>query len=229
MKKIYTVIIFCLLSTFLKAQTVNFYLTSDSVVYGGTENYSFWASADIVNNGVDSVVIEAVRLVNIVPNFPNWLSAMCNGSYCYSNLDTIWFTVHPGTTELFKMTFRYMVHNTDTAHTYIHFRSITPGITFEHYQNYYAMDSLVLLTSVSPISDFKFPITIFPNPFTDELTVSSSEPGEIKIRDIYGRLVYEQKQQTVNSKLQTASWAAGIYFVEVITGEGRVVRKVVKQ
>ncbi|MFI5218768.1 MAG: T9SS type A sorting domain-containing protein [Bacteroidia bacterium] len=229
MKKIYTFIIFYLLSTFLKAQTVNFYLTSDSVVYGATAMQSFAATADIVNNSQDSVIVEAVRLINIVPVSGLWETAICVGGNCYSWIDTITFTIHAGATKQFLMYFRYLLHNTDTAHTYIQFKSITPGITFEQYQNFYGMDSLVLLTGISSISNPKLQASISPNPFSGELAVRSSETGEIKIKDIYGRLGYVQKLQTVNSKLQTVNWSNGIYFVEVITQKERVVGKVVKE
>ena len=91
------------------------------------------------------------------------------------------------------------------------------------------------LASVVGINEFnsnEIILSVSPNPFTDELVVRNSEFGakaKIKIQDIYGRLVYEQKPATVNRKLQTVNWQQGIYFVEVITEERRMVRKVVKQ
>ena len=93
-------------------------------------------------------------------------------------------------------------------------------------------DTTITTTIQSAIQNPKSSISISPNPFTNELTITTSHPtaiAEIKIQDIYGRLVYEQKPAAVNRKLQTVNWQQGIYFVEVITEDGRVVRKVVKQ
>lgn len=84
-------------------------------------------------------------------------------------------------------------------------------------------------------------IKIIPNPFTDELTVSSSESSEktvpiaiwIKIWDVYGRIIYSQKHLTSHFTLHTSNWSNGIYFIQIIPinreDEERVVRKIVKQ
>ena len=87
----------------------------------------------------------------------------------------------------------------------------------------------IITTGIETISTDQFPIHIFPNPFTDELTVNSTMQGEIKIYDICGRIVYTETLSSFSTHQITANWQKGIYFVEVITDEGRVVRKVVKQ
>jgi len=75
-------------------------------------------------------------------------------------------------------------------------------------------------------------IAIAPNPFTDELAVSIKRPGEkaeLKIRDIYSRIIYSQKLLTVSCMLHTASWSNGIYFLEIVSEDGKMVSKIVKQ
>ncbi|MFI5218770.1 MAG: SBBP repeat-containing protein [Bacteroidia bacterium] len=64
----------------------------------------------------------------------------------------------------------------------------------------------VFPTGIETISNFQFSISIFPNPFSEELIISSSEFGdkaEIKIYDMFGRIIYSQKLLTANCKLQT--------------------------
>jgi len=74
----------------------------------------------------------------------------------------------------------------------------------------------------------KLKIKISPNPFTNELTVQCEVPGEIKIYDVFGRIVHAQKFSN-RCIINTETWNSGIYFVEIQTEKGRVVRKVVKQ
>jgi type IX secretion system substrate protein len=212
------------------SQGVNFYLTTDSVVYGGTAQQSFCATADVVNNGPDSVVVEAVRLINIVPAPPFWESALCVGGNCYSWIDTIWFTVHAGTAQQFRMYFRYYLHNTDTAHTYIQLKSITPGIVFEQYQNFYGMDSLILFT---PVNEVESPdqLNICPIP-ANEFTVINWKLGagdEIRIADALGKTLFTKKILSPASdfRLLTSTFQNGIYFLSVQTGREVVTKKIV--
>ena len=61
-----------------------------------------------------------------------------------------------------------------------------------------------LVTSVNEENRNSENISVYPNPFGDELTVSSKQFGakaQIKIQDIYGRIIYSQEFLTVNCKL----------------------------
>ena len=82
------------------------------------------------------------------------------------------------------------------------------------------------------IQNLLTPITIFPNPFTDELIVKSLDPqikAEIKIYDVFCRIVLSQSFKSSTNALQTTYWPQGIYFVEVISEKGKAVKKMVKQ
>ena len=95
-----------------------------------------------------------------------------------------------------------------------------------------AVTEVVLPTSIISVQHSTFNVSFTPNPFADELTISSNElteKAEIRIRDIHGRVIHSQNLLTENCKLKTENWASGIYFVEVITEKEQVVRKVVKQ
>jgi len=80
--------------------------------------------------------------------------------------------------------------------------------------------------------------SVTPNPFTDELTVSipifrekfgDNKKAEIKIYDVFGRIIYVKQFPTAYCLLLTSHWQQGIYFVEVITEKERMVKKIVKQ
>lgn len=84
-------------------------------------------------------------------------------------------------------------------------------------------------TTVNDYTNVNSQIGIFPNPFTNEFTVSGLQfPNELKIFDVFGKEILLQHITTVNSKLQTANLPAGVYFVKINTGGNVVTKKVVK-
>ena len=81
-------------------------------------------------------------------------------------------------------------------------------------------------------------IKVSPNPFNNELTVSSTMYGDgvmLSVSDMLGRVIYSQplttslpNGQVGNFILQTSNLHNGVYFVEVNNGSERKVVKVVK-
>ena len=76
-------------------------------------------------------------------------------------------------------------------------------------------------------------ITIHPNPTTGELQVTSYglQIDNIEIRDAFGRIVSSHHLMTPSShhKIDISYLNSGVYFVKIITKQGEVVKKVVKQ
>lgn len=72
-----------------------------------------------------------------------------------------------------------------------------------------------------------------PNPVNHELTLffeqNDSDFAQLSIFDAIGRLVFISKDFNSELKLNTSTWAAGIYELEVIHGETRNVKKFVVQ
>ena len=71
-------------------------------------------------------------------------------------------------------------------------------------------------------------VTIYPNPVNDKLFIETEvEIEEVVVYDIYGR-----QQTTVNgqqsSVINVSNLSKGVYFVNVKTGVGNVVKKIVK-
>ena len=229
MKKIFLLsaaLVFC---SRCLSQNVDFTLISDTIVFDGQPYHAFWSSAVITNNNSDTVLIEAIREVNIVPNFPVWRSAMC-ADICYPySTDTIQFIIPPLSDQLFEMRFEFTTHNTDTAHTRIYFHSLTPAENFSRTQNYFAMDSLVI-TSVNVENEVVEAISIFPNPATKELLVICYPLCGKCVIEIYSvsGLNILHKPLTTNHNQQSidiSSLNPGMYFLTVT----RAVRKFVKQ
>ncbi|MDR2972942.1 MAG: T9SS type A sorting domain-containing protein, partial [Bacteroidales bacterium] len=81
-------------------------------------------------------------------------------------------------------------------------------------------------------SEFEKSITIVPNPTTGELRVTSYElqVTGIEVFDIYGRAVSTHYSLlTTYYSINIAHLPNGIYFVKIVTEQGEVVKKVVKQ
>jgi hypothetical protein len=76
-------------------------------------------------------------------------------------------------------------------------------------------------------------ITLVPNPTTGELTITNYELQitNIEIFDVYGKKVSSHPSTSSSSqkKINLSHLNSGIYFVKVVTNNGEVVKKVVKQ
>ncbi|MFT5077339.1 MAG: hypothetical protein ACI85B_002408, partial [Flavobacteriaceae bacterium] len=73
-------------------------------------------------------------------------------------------------------------------------------------------------------------ITLLPNPVKDILTInnsSSSQIESIKIYDVLGRLVLQEKEQFNN--IDVSQLNSGLLFVKVETAEGIFTKKVIKE
>ena len=80
--------------------------------------------------------------------------------------------------------------------------------------------------SVAEVSAFTF--RVFPNPFHDqvqvELNIESTSTVQIRLVDIYGRVVYSREMAAVNAgqytlPLDTKDFAAGSYLLSVYVAE----------
>ncbi len=75
-------------------------------------------------------------------------------------------------------------------------------------------------------------LAVYPNPCTDRIVVRLAHNGirNIRICDIYGRLLFEHVGESNNITVSTISWPAGVYMVTVEDENGRVAtRKLVKR
>ncbi len=125
-----------------------------------------------------------------------------------------------------------------------HSRSITSGDKTENnvdtippYSNDYWLVKLFpdTITGITQYQNQTSNFQIFPNPTTNEFHLALGETnfqkGDIiRLTDALGNTLFTKTVAvpTLNFKLQTLNYAPGIYFVEIITGKEKLVRKVVK-
>ncbi len=92
-------------------------------------------------------------------------------------------------------------------------------------------DAMCTPASVSNAVSEIFDVMVYPNPFTDELIVTSSVfPVHVSLQNIVGETI-QNRTLTENgpeaSGLVTSNLAEGIYFLVISSGDKRVVKKVV--
>lgn len=72
-------------------------------------------------------------------------------------------------------------------------------------------------------------VSVYPNPVTDYVNISSPEYGRLSIMNLNGQEIYSQPinaNETLN--LSASDWAKGIYLIKIATATGQSTVKVVK-
>jgi len=69
----------------------------------------------------------------------------------------------------------------------------------------------------------------FPNPASDKLTIQTSLPATILIRDVVGRVVLTSQPEAQEHVFDLSGEAAGVYFAECKSGNTVTVRRILKQ
>ena len=86
--------------------------------------------------------------------------------------------------------------------------------------------------STESISELEASFKVYPNPVSDMLFIEAEiEVEEVAIFDVYGRqqnLSNSATQQLSNS-IDVSSLNNGIYFLKVVTSEGEVVKRFIKE
>ena len=79
-------------------------------------------------------------------------------------------------------------------------------------------------------NEYEFNIAIYPNPVENELFLATElQVKEIAIYDIYGRTVSQHvNMSTRRQVVNVADLEAGVYFMKVVTNEGKVVKRFIK-
>ncbi|WP_353778691.1 T9SS type A sorting domain-containing protein [Winogradskyella sp. 3972H.M.0a.05] len=76
----------------------------------------------------------------------------------------------------------------------------------------------------------KTEISYYPNPVTEFLTLSTDQAiQEIKLYNLTGQIVYRQKLNSSNYKLDMSSFNSGVYFIEVRSNSGKNTLKILKE
>lgn len=78
-----------------------------------------------------------------------------------------------------------------------------------------------ITTGLAATDKFNFDFNIFPNPFSNHITIHSeklfekNKPLVVKVLDMYGRTISSQLLLSPTHQLQTANWQQGVYFLKI--------------
>jgi len=85
---------------------------------------------------------------------------------------------------------------------------------------------------IGTINGIEYGVKVFPNPFTDKITVSLNNTvalASIKVIDQIGKVVFEkQYQQAQDVLLDFNELSAGVYFISVTSGNQKFIQKIIK-
>jgi hypothetical protein len=74
------------------------------------------------------------------------------------------------------------------------------------------------------------PVNVYPNPVSNNLTVSSESPIQlVTVYDHTGRVVYSRQSSDNTLIINMTSWSSNLYLLRVETQDGVVVKKIVKR
>jgi spore coat protein CotH len=78
------------------------------------------------------------------------------------------------------------------------------------------------------VTDSEYKINCYPNPFNSFFSFELGSSASIMISDIFGRLILEQDMDKGLIKINTSSWPAGIYFLNVISNKLLTTNRIIK-
>ncbi|HEX8517405.1 MAG TPA: T9SS type A sorting domain-containing protein [Bacteroidia bacterium] len=87
-----------------------------------------------------------------------------------------------------------------------------------------------LISGINVLSD-KFNVSVFPNPFTEQVTINSGNtvPQQIIITNILGEVVMNIRPSSFSTTVNTSSLADAVYFVNIINGQYSKALKISKK
>src|SRR5574344_22611 len=92
-----------------------------------------------------------------------------------------------------------------------------------------AIDDLVINTSIGTDAPNTAVVALYPNPTTGKVSICSEGLQKVQVLDLNGRVLLSCNAGSDNISLNISSLPKGLYLVKVQTGNGIMVRKVVKQ
>ena len=73
-------------------------------------------------------------------------------------------------------------------------------------------------------------LQIFPNPFTDRITLNGLEKQTlIEIHNAFGTKIYQGNTNEQKTEIDLSNYSAGIYFIKIKTSDMEIIKKVIKQ
>jgi hypothetical protein len=83
------------------------------------------------------------------------------------------------------------------------------------------------LSSIADVDDASN-TAVYPNPFDNTLTITTTNPSSVEIVDLYGRVVYSGNTSG-KTTVDTERLSSGVYIVSITSDAGKTVKKLVKR
>ncbi len=114
---------------------------------------------------------------------------------------------------------RFSLSSSDNSHGYMN----TPG--------YFCMDDLKTAVKVSAPDSQQIQTSVFPNPFTDRITISGiTESASVSLSDISGRIVTEFSNVSNNQSLTNLDkLVSGVYFLKITESRNQYITKLIRK
>jgi hypothetical protein len=89
--------------------------------------------------------------------------------------------------------------------------------------------NLVVNSSVAAINSLDWSVNLYPNPVQQSLTIDTPENLALRLFDMSGKVVIPTFQIQGKTQLDLSELQSGIYFVELIKDQQRMVQRIVKE
>ena len=109
--------------------------------------------------------------------------------------------------------------------------STSPLIVIGTKQNYKPYDGVVWIAGNVGLDEEKIELNVFPNPADDIVNINWNESSSatITLRDLSGKVVYNEVSNGTNTTLNTSEYASGIYMLDVnINGVSSITKLVIR-
>ena len=227
MKK--TLLIFCIILAFAtksKSQVSNIHLSfgemgvtfHDTLDFNQMISFSFW----IKNTG--NIPLESVIEINLITsNYPtdiHWLGE-------FADSDTI---LNPGDS-IFISCWDYVASQAYVGGDNIVViwpSAVSPfPLTSDEYVGGVFVNTTTMLNSIIEEQDF----SIYPNPISERsvlTNVNNKHITSVTFYDILGNTIYREENINVKQiNIKEEEFNTGIYFVEIISGENKIIKKII--
>jgi hypothetical protein len=95
----------------------------------------------------------------------------------------------------------------------------------------YAIAFAYVLNNAVEENENEISVTVYPNPSKGVLNIPMSKFGDVqvKIYNVFGKCIYQHIYTSSNQQIDLSSQPNGIYFVQIKTGQGLAVKKIIIQ
>jgi hypothetical protein len=83
---------------------------------------------------------------------------------------------------------------------------------------------------IGAVNEIDASFSIYPNPTNSTIKIAYSERiEEIEIRDVTGKIVLKEKNNSAQFEADLSHFESGVYFISIITSQNQLVGKIIKE